>query len=179
MEHNLKLQSGVISSGGRNSPEDALAKIWAEVLGLTEVDPDANFFDIGGDSMKAMDVIVRVAEVLRVELPLMAFFEDPTLTHLSSVIDELTVTGAVSPVLRVSDRAEFPLAHSQQVFWLLEQQHAGTGLYNTARIFRVRGRVDSVLLERSLNEPVPDGRWWMCAFGAGFSCHGALLEVRS
>ena len=33
------------------------------------------------------------------------------------------------------------------------------------------------VLERSLQEPVPDGCWWMCAFGAGFSCHGALLEV--
>jgi len=24
---------------------------------------------------------------------------------------------------------------------------------------------------------VPDGLWWMSAFGAGFSCHGAILEV--
>src|SRR5579863_8816465 len=140
--NNMEPQSGVMSSGGRSSRGDALAKIWAEVLGLTGVDPDANFFDIGGDSMKAMDVIVRVGEVLRVELPLMAFFEDPTLAHLAAVIDELTEAGAASPVVRVSDRAEFPLSHSQQVFWLLEQQHPGTGLYNTARIFRVRGRVD-------------------------------------
>ncbi len=35
------------------------------------------------------------------------------------------------------------------------------------------------VLERALKDPVPDGHWWMCAFGAGFSCHGALLEVRS
>ena len=33
------------------------------------------------------------------------------------------------------------------------------------------------VLERALNDTVPDGLWWMCAFGAGFSCHGALLEV--
>jgi alkylresorcinol/alkylpyrone synthase len=32
------------------------------------------------------------------------------------------------------------------------------------------------VLERSLKD-TPDGRWWMSAFGAGFSCHGALLEV--
>ena len=35
------------------------------------------------------------------------------------------------------------------------------------------------VLERALHDAVPDGRWWMSAFGAGFSCHGALLEVRS
>ena len=34
------------------------------------------------------------------------------------------------------------------------------------------------VLERALKD-VPDGLWWMCAFGAGFSCHGAFLEVQS
>jgi alkylresorcinol/alkylpyrone synthase len=33
------------------------------------------------------------------------------------------------------------------------------------------------VLERALQDNVPDGLWWMSAFGAGFSCHGALLEV--
>ncbi|MDR3457702.1 MAG: 3-oxoacyl-[acyl-carrier-protein] synthase III C-terminal domain-containing protein [Verrucomicrobiae bacterium] len=34
------------------------------------------------------------------------------------------------------------------------------------------------VLERALNDSVPDGLWWLSAFGAGFSCHGAILEVR-
>lgn len=33
------------------------------------------------------------------------------------------------------------------------------------------------VLERALNDSVPDGLWWMCTFGAGFGCHGAFLEV--
>jgi alkylresorcinol/alkylpyrone synthase len=33
------------------------------------------------------------------------------------------------------------------------------------------------VLERALADAVPDGLWWMSAFGAGFSCHGAILEV--
>ena len=35
------------------------------------------------------------------------------------------------------------------------------------------------VLEAALNDSVPDGAWWMSSFGAGFSCHGALLDVRS
>jgi alkylresorcinol/alkylpyrone synthase len=34
------------------------------------------------------------------------------------------------------------------------------------------------VLERALHDAVPDGLWWMSSFGAGFSCHGALLEVK-
>lgn len=33
------------------------------------------------------------------------------------------------------------------------------------------------VLQSALADSVPDGLWWMSAFGAGFSCHGALLEV--
>ena len=140
-----------VVSGERSSSEKELANIWAEVLRLPRVETDANFFDIGGDSLKAMEVIARVNEVLQIDLPLVAFFEDPTVSHLAAVVDELKPAGTTG-ITRVQDRREFPLSHSQQVFWLLEQQNPGTGIYNTCRVFRVRGRVDASVLERSLNE---------------------------
>src|ERR1017187_6161210 len=141
-----------VIAGGRTPSEEALANIWAEVLGLSQVETDANFFDVGGDSLKAMEVIARVSEVLQVDLPLIAFFEDPTLTHLAAVVDELKPAGSATTITRVEDRDEFPLSYSQQLYWLLEQQNPGTGIYNTPRIFRIRGRVDAAVLERSLNE---------------------------
>ena len=140
-----------VVAGGRQNSEEALANIWAQVLRLPHVEADANFFDIGGDSLKAMEVIARVSEVLQVDLPLIAFFEDPTVTHLAAVVDDLKPAGSTA-IARVQDRREFPLSYSQQVFWLLEQQNPGTGIYNTCRVFRVRGKVDAALLERSLNE---------------------------
>jgi len=49
-------------------------------------------------------------------------------------------------------------------------------------VLREFGNVSSptvyFVLERALHDAVPDGLWWMSAFGAGFSCHGALLEVK-
>ncbi len=122
------------------------------MLRLSHVEADANFFEIGGDSLKAMEVIARVNEVLHVDLPLIAFFEDPTVSHLAAVVDELKPAGKTMTIQRVQNRSEFPLSYAQQVFWLLEQQNAGTGIYNTCRVFRIHGRVDATLLERSLNE---------------------------
>jgi alkylresorcinol/alkylpyrone synthase len=52
---------------------------------------------------------------------------------------------------------------------------------HSTAVLREFGNISSptvyFVLERALRDPVPDGRWWMSAFGAGFSCHGALLEV--
>jgi alkylresorcinol/alkylpyrone synthase len=51
----------------------------------------------------------------------------------------------------------------------------------SASILRDYGNVSSpcvyFVLQAALNEQAPGGHWWMSSFGAGFSCHGALLEV--
>jgi len=33
------------------------------------------------------------------------------------------------------------------------------------------------VLQAARNDSTPGGYWWMSSFGAGFSCHGALLDV--
>lgn len=52
---------------------------------------------------------------------------------------------------------------------------------HSSAVLREFGNISSptvyFVLERALHDSVPDGHWWMSAFGAGFSCHGALLKV--
>jgi len=51
----------------------------------------------------------------------------------------------------------------------------------SAGVLRDFGNVSSpcvlFVLEAALAENAPGGWWWMSSFGAGFSCHGALLQV--
>jgi alkylresorcinol/alkylpyrone synthase len=59
---------------------------------------------------------------------------------------------------------------------------AESDVRHSAAVLRELGNISSptvyFVLQRALNDSVPDGLWWMSAFGAGFSCHGALLEVK-
>ena len=54
---------------------------------------------------------------------------------------------------------------------------------HSSAVLREFGNISSptvyFVLRAALNDSVPDGLWWMSAFGAGFSCHGAILEVSS
>ena len=66
------------------------------------------------------------------------------------------------------------------------QQQLGITEHDTrwsAAVLRDYGNVSSpcvyFVLEAALKEDAPGGLWWMSSFGAGFSCHGALLEVSS
>ena len=51
----------------------------------------------------------------------------------------------------------------------------------SAAMLREYGNLSSAfvyfVLAAALADEAPDGWWWLSAFGAGFSCHGALLKV--
>lgn len=64
---------------GSASVDPALTAIWAEVLGVEELDGDDDFFALGGNSLLATQITARVADALGVDVPLEALFEAPTL----------------------------------------------------------------------------------------------------
>ena len=58
--------------------EEALAKIWAEVLGVERVGRHDNFFELGGHSLAVLRLQTKLQESLSVNLPLRDYFESPT-----------------------------------------------------------------------------------------------------
>ena len=62
-------------------------------------------------------------------------------------------------------------------------QLSAADVRHSSAVLREFGNISSptvyFVLERALADAVPDGLWWLSAFGAGFSCHGAFLDVRA
>ncbi|GGS71631.1 hypothetical protein GCM10010156_33210 [Planobispora rosea] len=74
----------------RGALEADLAVMWAEVLGVTEpVGADDDFFDLGGHSLTATQIIARIQERFAVTVPLALFFEHPTVAGLAREMDLL------------------------------------------------------------------------------------------
>ncbi len=78
-------------SGSRAEPEgeieQAIARIWIDVLGLAHVSRHDDFFSLGGHSLLATRVASRLRQTLAVELPLAALFETRTIAGLAALID--------------------------------------------------------------------------------------------
>lgn len=78
--------------------ERRLATIWAELLAMPAVDPDANFFDLGGHSLLLMELQRRLQEQLGVDLPVIELFGHPTVRRLAACIGTPEAPVAVRPV---------------------------------------------------------------------------------
>lgn len=66
----------------RTEVERELASIFAQVLKIDSVGIDDNFFDLGGHSLSATQVISRVRDLFDVDLPVLRLFESPTVQEL-------------------------------------------------------------------------------------------------
>lgn len=72
----------------RNSIEERIAELWAELLNLERVGIHDNFFELGGHSLLATKAISSIQEQFHVELPLRRFFETPTVAGVALGIVE-------------------------------------------------------------------------------------------
>jgi aryl carrier-like protein len=64
----------------------ALAEMWSDMLGVDSVAPDDNFFDLGGDSLKAIELAHRASRQFGVALSPVSVFERPTLAALAGLL---------------------------------------------------------------------------------------------
>jgi acyl carrier protein len=91
----------------RTAVEQSLAGVWSDLLGLPQVGIHDNFFDLGGHSLLTTQLISRVRELFRVELPLRQVFQQPTIAALAIVIEQAqndSAPGEMPKIVRV-DRA--------------------------------------------------------------------------
>ncbi|HEU5155526.1 MAG TPA: amino acid adenylation domain-containing protein [Streptosporangiaceae bacterium] len=154
----------------RTATEEALAAIWAEVLGVERVGVDDNFFLLGGDSIQGVRALSRIRATLGVPLSARAVFDAPTVARLAAAVEATgaatgAITGAItgapgaepdgpaaiSPAGPATGERVFPLSAAQQRLWFLDDLTSGGTEYNTGVGLRLRGPLDRVALRSALD----------------------------
>ena len=141
----------------RTPTEEVLASIWCEVLNLKRVGIHDNFFELGGHSLLAIQVVARLAKLLKLDLPLHRFFETATISTLAAELQKMLgagETGDVRSIVPVPRTGNLPLSFAQQRLWFLDRLLPNKAAYNIPTVWQLRGQLDALALERSLNELV-------------------------
>ncbi|MET0399177.1 MAG: non-ribosomal peptide synthase/polyketide synthase, partial [Longimicrobiaceae bacterium] len=135
----------------RTPTEEVLAGIWAEVLKTDRVGVEDSFFEIGGHSLRAMQVVARVRKTLGARVPMRVLFEATTIAALAAHIDGLRGGSAAAPPIEPVPRGgPLPLSLAQQRLWLVDRMDPGNPAYNMPYALRLRGALDVDALRWSL-----------------------------
>ncbi len=135
----------------RDALETALAAIWSDVLGMDNISVNRNFFEIGGHSLLAVQVVSRVRDSLGLPLSIKDLFIHATIESLAAFLagQEKTTDAALSPVTKRAGQGPIPLSLDQKPYWFLHQLEGGSYTYNIPLAMRLYGELNVAALEQS------------------------------
>ncbi|MFN7945818.1 MAG: amino acid adenylation domain-containing protein [Blastocatellia bacterium] len=99
----------------RTETEKRMAGIWCELLGLERVGLEDNFFELGGHSLLATRLVVRLREVMQLDLPLRTLFEFPTLAAFAEAADRAGRAAQAPAIVPLSRQARRTSRASLQI----------------------------------------------------------------
>ncbi|MGW7449117.1 amino acid adenylation domain-containing protein [Kitasatospora sp. NPDC054795] len=146
--------------------EAELARMYAELLTVEQVGSDDDFFDLGGDSLRATRLVSMVRRAglgARAELDVRDVFDHPTVAGLAAHLGDTAHPGDVCagpgprPVPRLplaEDRGaeQVPLSYGQRRFWFLHKLVGPDSTYNVPLVLRWDGDLDQEALRAALGD---------------------------
>ncbi|KYF81764.1 non-ribosomal peptide synthetase, partial [Sorangium cellulosum] len=163
----------------RTPVEEALAAIWADVLGRPQVGVEDDFFDLGGHSLMAIPLMHRIQQALGGSLSLMAIFEAPTVAGLARLLDagrpassvvELRAGGSRPPLFCVDPTGQHVAAYQGLADALGEGRpvlglELGPALAREAGAGSIRRIAEH--LSREIRERQARGPYWLLGWSLG------------
>jgi amino acid adenylation domain-containing protein len=124
--------------------EERISKIVAEVLERPAVGPHEDFFSLGGDSLRAVQIILRLNAELEMEVPINALFEIRTVYGLAALLD---TGGELGPAPVASAGGHSPrLSAAQWRLWLHQRSVPHSTADNAMVVVRLPGPLDVAAL---------------------------------
>lgn len=138
--------------------EEIVAGVWMEALDVERVRRDDDFFALGGHSLLIHRVLSRLTEVLGVELPLRALFEEPTVAGLARRLERARRRAdgipRPPPIEPVPPGREVQASFAQERLWFIDRMEGGGAAYNLPVVFSFSGELSVPALAAGLGEIV-------------------------
>jgi acyl carrier protein len=130
-----------------NETEEILANLWAEFFGYEKIGTRDDFFELGGDSLKAMVVLSRIHKKFDVEIPINEIFTRPTIAKLSPYINSANKSTYFT--IEPAEKKEYyALSSTQKGLYAQQEIAPGSTAYNEFTAVTIEEDVDTDRLIR-------------------------------
>jgi amino acid adenylation domain-containing protein len=137
--------------------EELLAQIWAEVLKINHIGIHDNFLALGGNSLRATQIIARTRNILNKELFISDIFSNGTIAKLARLLTQRTAKAdapSAESIQPIGRHRRLPLSFSQERVWFIQRLYPSNIAYHFQSLFYFTGSLSVDALERSLSEIV-------------------------
>ncbi|NMD94284.1 amino acid adenylation domain-containing protein, partial [Rhodococcus sp. BL-253-APC-6A1W] len=134
--------------------EGTVAAVFAEVLGVQRVGLDDDFFELGGNSLLATQVVSRLGVALDAQVPVRALFESSTVAALAVRVEQEAGRGARAALAKMPRPERVPLSLAQQRMWFLNRFDSRSATYNLPMALRLTGALDVAALQVSIMDVI-------------------------
>ncbi|MCK4258964.1 MAG: amino acid adenylation domain-containing protein [Halanaerobiales bacterium] len=136
-----------------NQIEEKLIAIWQKLLMIEEIGINHNFFEMGGHSLKAVQVVNLVHKELNFQISLQDIFTAPTIKELGKLIlSKETLT--FSAIKKLPKQEYYELSYNQKRLWIISQLEPANSAYNMAGRITFNEEVDEEIITRVFDQLV-------------------------
>jgi len=129
--------------------EKQLAPIWEDLLGIEQVGIYDDFFELGGDSLKAVNFANRIHKELNTEISISEFFTHLNIKELAGYIEKDSEISQFSAIPPVEKKEYYPLSPTQQRLYILKQLEEENVAYNLPDVAALEFHPDIEKMKRA------------------------------
>ncbi|MES2730971.1 MAG: amino acid adenylation domain-containing protein [Bacteroidota bacterium] len=131
----------------QTSTESKLEEIWQNILDVQRIGRSVSFFAIGGNSLKAIQLISRIYKEFKILVKVVDIFSNPTIEKMAKFLADL----AQHKYADITPVAEGPYqaTYQQRRLWILDQFEENQVAYNMPIAFELTGIIDREALMKA------------------------------
>jgi amino acid adenylation domain-containing protein/thioester reductase-like protein len=139
--------------------ENQVGRVWSEVLGYQELDISGNFYEFGGDSIIAMNIVNQLSAELNVRVEVTDLLRTLNIEKMSAAIDEKLTMTRNNPqkdlsIPKLEEGKSYPVSSAQKRMLITHAMEGANTSYNIFGAYDIKGSLDVAKLEAAVNQVV-------------------------
>jgi iturin family lipopeptide synthetase A len=135
----------------RNALEKRLADIWQRFFGIEKIGVLDDLFDLGGDSLKAINIIAIIQKELKVTIPIKQFFDHSTIEGVAKHIVSAG-KGEFISIKPAEEKEYYILSSAQKRLYILQEIDKDSIAYNSPQVVRLEGALEGEQLRQAVGK---------------------------
>ncbi|WP_118974721.1 non-ribosomal peptide synthetase [Taibaiella koreensis] len=131
--------------------EARLLLIWQDILKRTHIGVLDNFFEMGGQSLRAMVLVSRIQKFFSLDIALKDVFSHPTIRTLAAYLGTAG-TNQFVPIVPIAQQDHYPLSSAQKRLFVISHFKGAETSYNMYSAFWIDGALDIQKLETAFQQ---------------------------